>query len=366
MSYNGPIGLQFAGTCIGIGVVPARPDKLGETDAATTGPSGQPPRGDVNRAERIYRVHGLLRRGRPVSMERLRDDLQCSRATVVRDIGYMRDFMRAPIQYDASLNGYRYDPDAPAFELPGLWFNEAELYALLASEQLLESVHPGFLSPYIGPLRSRIRSLLSQSGHSAETVIDRVQLRAAARRAAADGLFQSVAAATLSGKVLAIDYHGRERGELTSRCVHPQRLLHYRDNWYLVAWCEQADDLRTFSLERISGPVQLDVPSRTPDRTALDRHLESSFGIFTGAARAWAVLRFTERMARWVADERWHPDQIGRWEGDRYELQVPYSDERELLMDILKYGPEVEVIAPDELRGQVADRLRRASGLYES
>jgi len=54
--------------------------------------------------------------------------------------------------------------------------------------------------------------------------------------------------------------------------------------------------------------------------------------------------------ARWVADEQWHPRQTGRFlEGGRYELQVPYSDPCERVMDILKFGAEVEVVAPIEL-----------------
>ena len=62
--------------------------------------------------------------------------------------------------------------------------------------------------------------------------------------------------------------------------------------------------------------------------------------------------------------ETWHPDQIGQWIGESYELQLPYSDPRELMMDILKYGPEVEVIAPEELRKTVAQRLRRSTEHY--
>ncbi|HQU17346.1 MAG TPA: WYL domain-containing protein, partial [Gammaproteobacteria bacterium] len=105
---------------------------------------------------------------------------------------------------------------------------------------------------------------------------------------------------------------------------------------------------------------------RPADATALDRHLRASFGIFTGEATNWAVLRFTPERARWVADERWHPDQVGQWLGETYELQIPYSDPRELLLDILKYGPDVEVVAPEPLRVLVAERLHEASAQYQS
>ena len=44
-------------------------------------------------------------------------------------------------------------------------------------------------------------------------------------------------AGALMRRRLAIAYHGRERDATTVRKVSPQRLTHYRDNWYLDAWC---------------------------------------------------------------------------------------------------------------------------------
>lgn len=298
-------------------------------------------------------------------MARLCDELQTSRATLVRDLAYLRDFMGAPVVYSREYNGHHYAPQSLEYELPGLWFNDSELYALLASEQLLEAVQPGLLSPYIGPLKARIRKLLEQGGHSADVVTARVMLQPFARRRANEEIFAAVSAAVLNATVLRLTYEGRERAAVTERRVHPYRLLHYRDNWYLIAWCEQAHDLRTFSLDRIRTAAPDTGVLRAADTTALDRYLGASFGIFTGEASAWAVLRFSPQRARWVADESWHPDQIGQWLGDIYELQVPYSDARELMMDILKYGPDVEVIAPDELRALVAARLRLAAAGYD-
>lgn len=318
----------------------------------------------MNRAERIYRLHGLLKSGPPRSLEGLMAELEVSRATLVRDIGYMRSFMNAPIAYDMERNGYRYDRASGEYELPGLWFNPSELYALLATGQLLEAVQPGLLTPYIGPLKGRIRRLLEQSGHPAYTLTSRVLLQPAVRRPVKAERFGEIAGAVLNGQVIAIDYHGRERDESSHRRVHPQRLLHYRDNWYLVAWCEQAGELRTFALDRIGRCENTSAPARGEPEETLQRFLGASFGIFTGSAKAWAVLRFSRQAAQWVADEVWHPDQIGQWIEDGYQLQIPYSDPRELLMDLLRYGPEVEVLAPPELRAAVVDRLRRALARY--
>lgn len=317
----------------------------------------------MNRAERIYRLHNTLKE-KPRSLAWMMTELEISRATLVRDLAYMKDFMGAPIEYDRTCNGYRYRASTTSFELPGFWLNESELYALLASERLLDAVQPGLLSPYLGPLRARVRKLLEQSGHSATSVSERILLQTMAARPAPPQRFGTIAATVVEGRQLLIQYHGRTRDDLSSRNIHPQRLLRYRDNWYLVAHCDQAQALRIFSLDRILQVDTTQKPATAIDNKELDRFLSASFGIFSGTAVAWAVLRFSPQASRWVADEAWHSEQIGQWSGDSYELQIPYSDPRELMMDVLKYGPEVEVLSPLGLREMIAERLRLAATLY--
>jgi predicted DNA-binding transcriptional regulator YafY len=44
---------------------------------------------------------------------------------------------------------------------------------------------------------------------------------------------------------------------------------------------------------------------------------------------------------------------------------VPYSNARELLMDVLRYGPDAEVAAPPALREEAKILLRLAAAQYE-
>jgi predicted DNA-binding transcriptional regulator YafY len=77
------------------------------------------------------------------------------------------------------------------------------------------------------------------------------------------------------------------------------------------------------------------------------------------------VLRFSPERARWVQSERWHREQQSEVLPDgSYRLRVPYADERELLMDILRHGRHVEVEAPESLRRAVADEVSAMTGMY--
>jgi predicted DNA-binding transcriptional regulator YafY len=98
----------------------------------------------------------------------------------------------------------------------------------------------------------------------------------------------------------------------------------------------------------------------------LDRVLASGYGIFSGASVQWAVLRFTPERARYISLEEWHPRQKSRFEKDgSFVLEVPYSSQTELLGDILKWGEEVEVLSPKELRDAVARKARATAKRYD-
>jgi len=321
----------------------------------------------MDRFDRIYALHRLLHQARrPVSGRILAEKMECSRATLFRAIEDLRDRLGAPLTYDRGSGGYFYDSrqGTHQYELPGLWFNASELSALLAIHRLLVNIQPGLLENHLAPLRGRIEELLGAEHLGGGELLRRVRIPPVAARPASE-YFTTVADALLKRRRLRISYHGRARDEVTERVISPQRLTHYRGNWYLDAWCHTKEGLRSFAVDRIRKCASLDEPAREIGDAELDEHFATSYGIFAGKPSDTAVLRFSPQAARWVADERWHPDQQGIWREDgSYELWVPYSDPRELIMDVLKYGPEVEVTAPEKLRREVTRRLAQAMEKY--
>jgi len=141
--------------------------------------------------------------------------------------------------------------------------------------------------------------------------------------------------------------------------------VHYRDNWYLDAWCHEREALRSFSLDRIATAQRQSAVAQEVNVQTLELHYTQAYGIFAGEATHTAQLHFSAKRARWVADEQWHPQQQARFLDDgRYELRIPYRDPRELVMDILKYGADIEVVAPEELRQKVKEALIAAVEQY--
>jgi predicted DNA-binding transcriptional regulator YafY len=322
----------------------------------------------MDRIERIYALHTFLDgRVRPVSLREIATHLECSPATAKRAIRALRTSLEAPLVYNRELEGYRYEPDEDGrrFQLPGVWLNADELTALATLRELVAGLEPGLLDELLSPLARQLERLASQRRLGLAEASHR--LRVASHGARKPGPhFRAVVDATLHRRRLEITYHGRARDERTERVVSPQRLTRYRGSWYLDAWCHTRKGLRAFAVERILRAEPHASPAEEIPLEDIDAHQEETYGIFSGARRGIAVVRVTPERARWVAEETWHPDQRGRFLDDgRYELEIPYGADDELVLDLLRLGPDAEVVAPTALRRTVAARLRAAAGVYD-
>ena len=315
----------------------------------------------MDRTERFYRIDQLLHERRFASFVQLQEELGVSRATLKRDLQYLRDRLNAPIVFDRDAGGYRFEApagNAPRYELPGLWFNASEIHALLTMQHLLEGVQPGLLGPHIAPLLARLKTLLGSQDDAPEEVSKRIRILHAAKRKMDLKYFEVLANALLNRKRLVLRHFNRQRGEASEREVSPQRLVYYRDNWYLDTWCHLREGIRSFAVDAIQHATITDKRARTVSDRELDAVLAAGYGIFGGSKVQWAKLRFTPERARWVASEEWHRDQKASFETDgSYVLEIPYSAEPELLMDILRHIPEVTVVSPASLRRRLTQLL---------
>jgi len=322
----------------------------------------------MDRTERFYKIHRLLQAKGAVKVAELLHELGVSRATFKRDLEYMRDRMNAPIEWDRQARGYRFvqpAAGAPRYELPGLWFSPEEIRALLTMQSLLASLQPGLLEPHVKPLLARLRAALGSGEHPADEIERRIRIIHLGARRLALPHFEQVANAVLNRQRLQIAYVSRGSNQRTEREISPQRLVHYRENWYCDAWCHLREDIRSFAVDAIQSATLVERKTKNVPERDLDEVLAAGYGIFSGRKTTWAKLKFTPERARWVAAEAWHPQQKSRFEPDgSYVLEVPYSDHRELAMDILRHGAHVEVLEPERLRAAVKEQLAAALAQY--
>lgn len=320
----------------------------------------------MSELDRFRSYEQMLSTRRAMAKHEILSRLEISPATFKRDLVKLRDLHNMPVVFDRDLGGYRLEADAQ-LELPGLWFSQDELLALMTIQSMIEQLEPGILGPKLKPLQKRLDDMLKSQGLDAQMLTQRIRLVHAGKRRLPLKAFEAVAKATLDRRRLKIAHYARQTGETMSRVISPQQLVHYRDNWYVDAWCHWRKAFRSFSVDAITECQELKEQAKEFDPDLVRQSTQMGYGIFRGKVKDWAKLTFSPARARWVQHEEWHPDQVGTLNKDgSYTLEVPYADVRELVGDILRFGADVVVRSPAGLVKLVAEQFAAAINLYES
>lgn len=315
--------------------------------------------------DHLQQLHRLLKsHRRPIPLAKLAERMDCSERTVRRHIDDIKTWFDAPLEYDKTANGWYYANTGETFEIPGLWLTSTELQSLTLLLHVLESFGNGLLNDELASVEKQIRKLLEARGISLTAITEHIKVLPLGNRYTPGKIFQRVGDALLQRRQLKITYSSFE-SQVTHRNISPQTLVYYRENWYLDAWCHLRNGLRTFSLARIAAAEDINEKVHVVPRTQLHDHFTSSYGIFAGLANHTARLRFLPKIAREISQQQWHPTQQGQWEGSEYVLCFPYSDDRELIGDIMRHQPNVIVEAPASLRDAVRSRLQAGLDLYK-
>ncbi len=310
----------------------------------------------------LHKIHRLLSESQKsgITLPTLQRKSGLSRPTVYRVLKKLKE-LGAPLT--SPRRGFYAFASESAFELPGFaWLSEGELGTLLGLMAWLGQPESEALEEIIGPFRKRVETMASRlkiDGEKLQTAIALLPMHA---RVIRPGILRQTCEGLLSNRKLRIRYGDED--DFLDREVSPQKLVRYRDNWYLDAFCHVRQALRIFSLSRIRRLELLAEPAESVPRAERDAFFATSYGIFSGTSQHTAILRFTGYAAQETEAETWHPLEQKSRDQDALVLRFPYGDSRELVRDILRWGPEVEVLGPVKLRDQVAEMARQTASQY--
>ncbi|MDX1348091.1 MAG: transcriptional regulator [Thiomicrorhabdus chilensis] len=320
----------------------------------------------MNKSDRKSSLIEYLPRSEcPVKIETLANQLECSTRTIRRYLDELLNERQAPWYV---LDGYVYldKRRQDQIEIYGYWFTSEELFSLLALYKMTDELSAGLLEGHFKEFKQRILQIIGTQEQS-QNLMQSVKILPIASPVIDSEQLNKITEAVACQHRLKIEFWNRHTNQVTQREISPYQLVRYRDRWFVDAWCHQKEALRSFSLEAILSIQTLKKQSQPANSEALQNFYQSSYGIFTGQANKVAVLRFSEYQSRWIKDQLWHPGQTSQQLPDgRYQLHLPYREDIELIQDILKYGPEVEVVSPPELRQKVAQRLHQTLAQYEN
>jgi len=157
---------------------------------------------------------------------------------------------------------------------------------------------------------------------------------------------------------VALEYYTYGRDELTERTVDPYRVTTDQGQWYLAAFCHQADGDRLFRVDRIRHAVLLDTTFEPPAADSID-------GVFSPSGDEPRVEIDLAPEARWVV-EQYPVEHVTELPGGGLRVVLLVTARPWLERLLIRLGPAVDVVdAPDDLRRAGAHAATRVLTRYD-
>ena len=299
---------------------------------------------------------------RLVRAEDIAAHFEISVRTVYRDIAALGE-AGIPVMGEAGV-GYAL---AKGYHLPPVMFTAEEASALFMGGKLVDYLTDASLRKQMESALLKIRSVLPRDR---QDYLDRLERSTAVvahghplaplPRLSSQALIP-IQRGLAERRVLALEYQGAQRREMTRRDVEPLGLVYYSDNWHLIAYCRLRRDVRDFRTDRI---CRIELRSELFSGHAefsLKRYLETA--AHDGKFEAAQVKFHPETMQRvrseWhcrLVEEKTEPDGV-------VVTLLAYSLEW-LAGWIFSFGSRAEVLAPKRLTELIAAEAKSVAAKY--
>lgn len=312
----------------------------------------------------MYLLDEQLRKNLYPNCTILAEYFEVSRKTIQRDVDYMRDMLGAPIEYHRRKKGFYYRENWTFLPSAFLENNEAE--ALKATKKVL-SRYMG--TPYYDEVSRALDKVLQylpcSFGESDLFSVYSFEQPAEARELSSR--FVILEDAIRQKLKVHVVYDAPSSGARTERAIHPYR-LHYSHSaqaWYLVAYCELRQGIRTFVVGRIKTLRLLKAHFDIVPDFSLEEYLSKTFDQVVGDAEHEVSIRFSAYQAPWIRERQWHPTQrIEPLDDGGLTIRFRVSGLDAVKRWVMRYGKEAEVLEPQELREMVRNEVREMGVVY--
>ncbi len=307
-----------------------------------------------------------LRARRPLTATALAREFEVSVRTAYRDLDFLRDEWRVPLDFDPSERTYTLT--GPIGALPTVTLSEGELVALYFAEKVLGQYRG---TPFEGDLESAFRKIQELLPHlvpvSPEQIHDYLSFDPGALHTPDAGVFRTLLRAWQQRRRARVRYRSLSTGRTATRDLAPYHVANHRGDWYVAAHDPGHDDVRLFALHRCLSAELTDEPFVIPAGFRYERFMSGAFGVMRGGTPREVVVRFAARQGRWIRERQWHRSARVevRPDGDVI-LRMRVAETSGVRRWLMQFGSEAEVLAPADLRREVARELSRALGAYRS
>ncbi len=322
--------------------------------------------GERLKYERFLWFHDRVKASRYPNARHLAERFEISPRTAQRELDFIRDRLKAPLEYDHTRKGYYYTDDS--FELPSNWYSEDSVISFALAARLASTIPDtrikNELYNFIGKL---FKARHQETELDIRELSEKISVKNIEYSRVNEEYFNSILNALFQAAPLSISYYSPHSKKETERTVLPLHLMQYMGSWHLIAFCSLRNDMRDFALSRVRSINLSDDNIHLPDDLPpIKEYTRKHFGIIQGGRTRNVCLRFVPSVADWIEEQIWHPDQEQTFKKDgSLELRFPAADFKELIKRILSHGSDVKVVSPKALAEDVKAEIEKMGMIYD-
>lgn len=319
---------------------------------------------DVSRLHRVLRLLTILQSGSSPSVTELIEELGISKRTLFRDLNIL-EAAGIPYYHEAD-KGYRL---APSFFLPpvNLKITEAMGLMMLAKAAAARSDQP-LSDEAIQAVRKLVAQVPAGIREICQEMVSNTSVRPGPAAVVANDtdVYNTLHAAIDEKRIVRFEYDSLFDGKVIDVTLHPYHLHYAVRAWYVIGRCVKHGDERTYKLGRVRSIEVTDKHFRLNRPFSIERYLGSAWQMIPEGKEHNIELLFEPKVARNVAEVRWHDSQSHTMLPDgRCRVKFRIDGLNEITWWLLGYGDQVRVVKPAALRKRLVDVYRSALARYE-
>ena len=288
-----------------------------------------------------------------------------STKTFQRDLEILRDEYNAPLEYEPSRHGYFYSDET--WTMPSFQLNQGELLAVLVADRALASYRN---SPYYDQLKTiflRLTDLLPEkvTVHS-QDIATNISIIPEPVTTIDPDVWPVLQRGLFEGKKVVIHYQTPGYSTPAERLIDPYHITGHKGEWYLLGYSHTDKAVRIYSLARIKSCRLSKEKFDHPKDFIPSDFMDPGFGVFMGQEKAKVAIKFYPPLASTIGERYWHPDQtIEALEDGSVILKFTTNQQSQTLFWAAQWGPNAEILEPQELRDEAAEWFADTAGRYQ-
>lgn len=321
-----------------------------------------------NTRPQIYRLIVIdreIRSGRYPNSTRLAEMLEVSGRTIQRDVEFLRDSLRAPLEFDPTHNGYVYTE--PSFFLPTLQMTEGDLLAVLVADKALGEFRGTAFEGALRQIFEKLASLLPEEVTvSPQELAEAYSFQATAPVRCDPQVFRDLQEAIRDAASLEVVYHTQSRNATERRTLDPYRLASLDGEWYLLAFCHRHRQVRVFRPSRIREMRRTGETFHLPPDFDASRFLHTKFHAMAGDRPVEVRIHFDRSIAGYIAEREWPEENQCQFLTDGgVELRLVTENADAVIRWVLNWGVGAEILSPPWVRRRLREMVQRILQRYD-